>query len=91
MAEHKFFDPSGLHSSDAVQVGEGMGDEYEEGKGKASASASDEREKVADIKARIEDMDDDELNALDEDDRKGVQDALAAERARRAEAASDDS
>lgn len=41
-------------------------------------------ETVKDIVARIGDMSDDELEELESDPRKGVQDALVAERARRA-------
>lgn len=46
-------------------------------------------EAVKDIVARIADMSDDELAELEADERKGVQDALEAERGKRAEEASD--
>lgn len=55
---------------------------------KASAPDEDKEaqsETVKDIVARIGDMSDDELATLEADERKGVQDALAAERARRSE------
>lgn len=87
--EQPFLDPGG-HPSHAVQVGKGQGDEYEES---GKASSGDGQESVKDVKARVGDMSDEELAALaDSDDRKGVQDAVAAEQAKRAEATgSDDS
>ena len=78
--EKPFLDPGG-HPSHAVQVGEGAGDEYEESK----SSGSDGQESVKDIKARLADASDEELDELESDERKGVQDAVAAEKARRAE------
>lgn len=78
-----FLDP-GKNPSDAVQVGQGAADEY----GEAKASGSGGRERVDDIKGRISEMSDDELDALGSDERKGVQEALAVERDRRAAAAS---
>ena len=78
----EFLDP-GKNPADAVQVGQGQGDEYEESK-----SSSGGQEKVSDIKDRVGEMSDEELAELaDSDDRKGVQDAVAAEQAKRAEAA----
>jgi hypothetical protein len=76
----------GKHPNAAVQVGEGAADEYEESKSSGS------QEKVADVKAQVGDMSDDELADLAaSDDRKGVQDAVAAEQAKRAEDSGSDS
>jgi hypothetical protein len=87
----EFKDPGG-HDSHAAQVGEGQGDEYEgegEDDGESKSSGSGDQEKVADVKARVGDMSDEELAELaDSDDRKGVQDAVAAEQAKRSSDAS---
>jgi hypothetical protein len=88
-AEFSELKDPGQHSVDAVQVGQGMGDEYESDDDDEGKASSGEQEKVADIKARLGDASDDELAELAKDDRKGVQDAVAAEQARRAESNDD--